>query len=467
MKRLSLCFLFLLGFFHPATSQPEADALQQKILFARDKVMPALVHVEPVKSFFTTGEKRHTLVTGSGFIFSRDGYILTNHHVVENAEKVFCTLFNKKKLSARVVGSDPSTDVAVLQLNMEEWGKQPLPSVRLGNSDSVEVGQIVLALGSPLGLSRSVSMGVISSIDRYFEDQGEMISPYNLWIQTDAAINPGNSGGPLINLDGEVVGINARGVFLAENLGFAIPINLAKEVAEKLLGGEKIERSWIGVELQPVKDLREYLNRPDLQGVLISHVEPFSPAEKAGLKPGDVITNLNGLPIHADYEEDLPAIRKIIADIPNNREIELTIWRAGKKFTRTLITRPEPFPHVPEFECPDWGIVVKSLTRNIFKLQALPDYHGVYISAVKSGGPGEQAKLQAGDVIRAINHRKVTDMAAFKTLYRELSEKKPKVIFCEVYREGTPYFAVIEIREKLQESNKPELIINRKDARTR
>jgi len=451
MKTSSFSFLFLLIIFCIGISQPHSDALQQKILQARDKVLPALVHVEPVKSFFTTGEKRHTLVTGSGFIFSPEGCVLTNHHVVENAEKVFCTLSNKKKLSARVVGSDPSTDVAVLLLNMEEWGKQPLPSVRLGNSDSVEVGQIVLALGSPLGLSRSVSMGVISSIDRYFEDRGEMISPYNLWIQTDAAINPGNSGGPLINLDGEVVGINARGVFLAENLGFAIPINLAKEVAEKLLAGEKIERSWIGVELQPIKDFREYLDRPDLQGVLIGHVEPFSPAEKSGLQPGDVITTLNGLPINTDYEEDLPTIRKIIADIPNHQEIQLTIWRAGKTFTKKLITQPEPFLHIPEFECPDWGIVVKSLNRNIFKLQALPDYHGVYISAVKSGGPGERAKLQAGDVIRSINHRQIENMSSFKELYQNLAKGQKEIVFCEVYRDGTPYFAVIEIQKKASE----------------
>jgi serine protease Do len=221
-----------------------SSELQPRIFTARNRVMPALVHIEPVRTIFSTGERRHALVTGSGFIFSQEGYVLTNHHVVENAEKLTCTLSNKKKLSAEIIGSDPSTDVAVIKLDLRDWGNETIPYVNLGNSDSLEVGQIVLALGSPLGLSRSVSLGVISSIDRYFEDIGSMVSPYNLWIQTDAAINPGNSGGPLIDLSGQVVGINARGVFLAENLGFAIPINLAREVAEKLLQGNTIRRSW-------------------------------------------------------------------------------------------------------------------------------------------------------------------------------------------------------------------------------
>jgi len=417
--------------------------LQQEILAARNKVMPALVHIEPVRKIFSTGESRHALVTGSGFIFSPEGYILTNHHVVENAEKVTCTLSNKKKLPAEIIGSDPYTDVAVIRLDMQEWGEAPLPFVNLGNSDSLEVGQFVLALGSPLGLSRSVSMGVVSSIDRYFEDQGQMISPYNLWIQTDAAINPGNSGGPLINLEGKVVGINARGVFMAENLGFAIPINLAREVSQKLMANKKISRSWIGIELQSIKDLRDYLQNPDLTGALVSNVDAKSPADKAGLQAGDVLLSVNNLEINAEFEEDLPGIRKVISDLPAFQKVQLIILRDGKKQNLQITPALEPFEEQPEFECEGWGLVVKSINQSVYRIQNLPDYNGVLVAAVKSGNPAEKAGLRAGDVIRSVNQEQIKNLDSFKELYQKLIDSDSKTIFFEALRQGAPYFAVI------------------------
>jgi len=424
--------------------QEDQTNLQKRILNARNKVMTALVHLEPVRTFYTTGERRHTLVTGSGFIFSEEGYILTNHHVVENAEKVSCTLSNKKKLSASVIGSDPSTDVAVLQLDLKEWNGSPVPHANLGNSDSLEVGQIVLALGSPLGLSRSVSMGVISSIDRYFEDRGSMISPYNLWIQTDAAINPGNSGGPLIDLEGDVVGINARGVFLAENLGFAIPINLAKEVAEKLLQGITIRRSWIGVELQPVKEFREYLNIPELEGVLIGNLDVFSPALASGIKSGDVITSINDIEVNAVFEEDLPAVRKIIADLPIGQSTSINVWRNGKIVKLSVTPELDPFEYQPEYECEDWGLVVKSINRNIYMIHALPDYDGVFITAVKNGESAEKAGIRAGDVVRSINHQKIKRLDDLKKFYEKEKKDKTRLIYFEVLRQGAIYYAAID-----------------------
>ncbi len=442
----------MLGIILPLTSP--AQDLQQRILDARNKVMPALVHIEPVRTVFSTGEKRHALVTGSGFIFSPEGYILTNHHVVENAEKVSCTLYNKKKLSAAIIGSDPSTDVAVIKLNLQEMGDETPPFVELGNSDSLEVGQFVLAMGSPLGLSRSVSMGVISSIDRYFEDSGMMISPYNLWIQTDAAINPGNSGGPLINLEGKVVGINARGVFMAENLGFAIPINLAREVAEKLQLGNSIRRSWIGLELQPVKELREYLDQPELQGVLIANLDPLSPGEKAGMKPGDLLLSINQIPVNANYDEDLPAIRKIITDLPVSQEATLEVWRNGKTRKFSVQPKPEPFIFQTEFECEDLGLVVKSLTRNIFEILGLADYDGVYISAVKNGEAAERSGLQAGDIIRSVNHTPIENLEQFKKVYQTLQENPPRFAYFEVLRQYSPYFAAIDLHKVRADKSK-------------
>jgi len=430
-----------------AASNDVIEALQNQIYKARDKVLPALVHVEPVKKVYTSGEKQRTLVTGSGVIFSAEGYVLTNHHVAENAEKVWCTLSNKERITATVVGTDPSTDIAVLKLNVEELSDKSIPFATLGNSDTLHVGQIVLALGSPLGLSRSVSMGVISSIDRYFPDNGSMISPYNLWIQTDAAINPGNSGGPLISLDGEVVGINARAVFMAENLGFAIPINLVREVAQKLLKGTTLKRAWIGVEFQPTKDFREYMEFSDFNGILVSHVEENSPAARAGIKPGYIIQKIDGVPVHAEYKEDLPSVRKRIADLPIGQEVTFSIWYNGKAMDIKLKVEKEPFMDQPEFEADKWGAVVKGLEWHIYRMQMLNDYQGVYLTGVKSGGPADLANIRGGDVISKINGQKINDLKVFQTVYEQLNLNGDTTIFVELVRRGNPYFTVIKLPE--------------------
>ena len=193
MKYLYLIFLI-------TTSLYAQEDFQKKILQAKKKVFPALVHIQPVKEFFSEGEKQKVQVTGSGVVISDEGYVVTNNQVAEKANYVKCMLSSKIEVTAKVVGLDPWTDLAVLKLNLQEADIDSLPFAGFGDSDQLEVGEIAIALGSPLGLARSLSLGVISSVERYFNDEGEMISPFNLWIQTDAAINPGNSGGPLINL---------------------------------------------------------------------------------------------------------------------------------------------------------------------------------------------------------------------------------------------------------------------------
>ncbi len=441
MQRIVLLILWL--WLSQLTAQTTEISLQKQIFFARDKVLPALVHVEPIIKIYTRGEGQHALVTGSGVIFSEQGYVLTNHHVAANATKVWCTLSNKERITATVVGSDPSTDIAILKLNLEELKTPLVPHATLGNSDSLEVGQIVLALGSPLGLSRSVSMGVVSSIDRYFPNGGSMVSPYNLWIQTDAAINPGNSGGPLINLAGDVVGINARAVFFAENLGFAIPINLVREVAEEIIAGSAVKRAWLGVELQEIKDFREYLGAPEFTGVLVAHVESNAPAEKAGLRPGDVIRKIGDHPVNALYAEELPAVRKIISKLPVNEKTDLRIWREGKE--KTIQVRPieEPFTDEPEFEAAQWGLVVKGLSLNLYRAQMMDDFNGVSVTSIKPGSPADQSNIRNGDVIRKINNRPVENIQDFQQTYAALSANGKTPVYLELLRNGFPYFAVL------------------------
>jgi serine protease Do len=447
MMRSTVILLILLtsGIFAQTAEVP----LQKEISRARDRVLPALVHVEPVIKIYTRGEEQHTVVTGSGVIFSPEGYVLTNHHVAANAAKVWCTLSNKERITATVVGSDPSTDIAVLKLNIEELNDKNVPHAKLGNSDSLEVGEIVLALGSPLGLSRSVSMGVVSSIDRYFSSQGSMVSPYNLWIQTDAAINPGNSGGPLINLIGEVIGINARAVFFAENLGFAIPINLVKEVAEEIIQGNSVKRSWVGLEIQQIKDLREYLELPDLRGALVAHVEHNSPAAKAGINPGDVIQKIGDYEVDAVYEEDLPTIRKIISSLPIDEKIAFQYWRNREVKTVFLKIMEEPLKDEPEVEAEKWGMVIKDLSWYIYRVQSMEDFNGVYITSVKPGSPAEYSEIRNGDVVRKINGEIVQDSEDFKKIYDQFQKQNGEPVFLELIRSGHPYYAVIKQKPTL------------------
>ncbi len=417
--------------------------LQQQVLQAKDRVLPALVHIEPVKEVFSSGKRVKFQVTGSGVIFSPEGHILTNNHVAEKASLVKCTLANKEELQAKVIGLDALTDLAVLKLDLSDKPDLKLAYVDFGDSDSLQVGQFVLALGSPLGLSRSLSMGVISSLDRYFEDIGEMVSPFNLWIQTDAAINPGNSGGPLVDLNGRVVGINARAIFFGENLGFAIPINTAKLVVERILAFQQVERSWIGIEWQEIKEYRKYKNIPDLDGVMIADIEPDSPAMKAGLKPGDIVYSIDQQPLSAVYREELPKIRKMISEIPVGTEISINFSQDGKNSTVSMRTSLRGKFDGNEFECANWGLSVKEITPRIVKNLRLENSEGVLVSGVRIGSPAHDAEVYRGYVIKYIDDTPVKNMDQFQTLYERMKDIPEKGIMLRMFFKNSIRFALL------------------------
>lgn len=440
--KIKIFLLFILIACYHTTSA--SDNLQSQILTAKNRVLPALVHIEPVKEVFSEGKRIKVQVTGSGIIFSEDGYILTNNHVAEKASNVFCTLENRDEVRAEVVGLDALTDLAVLKLDLSDKDYKTVPYAEFGNSDSLEVGEIVMALGSPLGLSRSLSLGVISSIDRYFEDIGEMVSPYNLWIQTDAAINPGNSGGPLINIHGEVVGINARAIFFGENLGFAIPINTAKLVIDRILKDKMVERSDTGIEWQEIKDYRRYKNNLTLEGVLISDIEQGSPGEEAGLKPGDLVYAINDKSVSAIYKEELPKIRKYISEIPVNSNISLKYIRDGKKKIAKLTTKRRGKFEGNEFECDTWGLSVKELTPRIIKNLKIKDKKGVMVSGVIAGSPADEADIFRGYVIKKIDGQKVEDLDQFKKIYEKQKELPPKGRMLQVTYKDALIFALLK-----------------------
>ncbi|HET9480150.1 MAG TPA: trypsin-like peptidase domain-containing protein [Candidatus Polarisedimenticolia bacterium] len=449
LSLLTLPFIILMGTVSCAVRAPESSSDHQERIFnARDRVLPALVHIQPVLEVFRAGEKGKMAVTGSGVIFSPEGYILTNTHVVGRAQRLTCVLYNQEEIEARLIGVDPLSDLAVIKIDMATAGPRARHAA-LGDSSGLQVGQVVMALGSPLGLARSLTLGVISSLDRYFPESilpsGALTGTYNTWIQTDAAINPGNSGGPLVNLDGEVVGINARAVpVFGENLGFSIPINLAKEIAAELIARGQIARSWIGVSWQQIRGLGGHLGVSEETGAVVGNVVPGSPAAEAGLQAGDVVTGIAGEPVAARFEEDLPRLHKRIADLPIGRDVSVVFLRDGESRSATLMTRNRPDVESPELECRDWGFTVQEISEDVAQALRLAHRRGVIVSGVKPNSFADEAGLRRNDIIAIVEGRPIEGLDDYGRYYNEMIEARRGRVLLQVRRGQLETFHVLK-----------------------
>ncbi|UCC44134.1 MAG: trypsin-like peptidase domain-containing protein [Candidatus Zixiibacteriota bacterium] len=429
--------------------QSSADLPQQRIYRARDRVLPALVHIQPVIKDYRTGELKKQSVIGSGVIFSSEGYVVTNYHVAGKAERIICTLSDKEQVPAVFVGGDPSTDLAVLRLKLEDYHGS-IHVAEFGTSEAIEVGQQVLAMGSPLSLSRSVSAGVISTKDRYFSadyrlPSGERTGKYNLWIQTDAAINPGNSGGPLVDLDGRVIGINSRATFMANNLGFAIPIDVAKTITDAVITDGKVVRSWIGVECQALQELESWFGTGRNEGVLIASVVPGSPANKNFLQAGDVILAIDGSPVSARFVEELPAFYGQIASYEPGTEITLQVLRADEEYEFTIRTEELGDLQGEDFECAEWGFTVKAITQQMQIDNLLDDTIGVFVTGVKRAMGASPSGLRPGDVISSVNRTRVAGLTEFVQQYNELVASETRTVVLRINRSGAMRFHAIKV----------------------
>lgn len=449
--RTIICLLVVLNSF---TSVTAVDT-QKLIYSAKDKVLPALVHIQPVIKNYVTGELEKQAVIGSGVIFHPDGYVVTNYHVAGKAERIFCTLYDKEIVTAEYIGGDPMTDLAVIKLDLSEYSGK-IPVAEFGNSDSVQVGQYVLAMGSPLALSRSVSVGVISTKDRYFSSDvrlpsGERTGRYNLWIQTDAAINPGNSGGPLVELSGKVIGINSRATMFANNLGFAIPINVVKEVTAAVLKNGKVTRSWIGLHCQALQELEGYFGTNRNSGVLISSIDPGSPAEAAFLKAGDIILEVDGKQVSARFVEELPLFYSIIAAKKPGTEIVLSVLRGDQTYESRLTTRELGDLQGEVFECSGWGLTVKGITRQMQIEENLDDSIGVFIEGIKRNVVGDDGGLRRGDVIIGLDNKSISGLSNLIALYNILSKERSPKLFFKVKRSGANRFVVLNVSNPQEE----------------
>jgi len=375
---------------------------------------------------------------GSGVILSADGYILTNNHVVDGATDVKVALSDKREFKAKIVGTDAKTDVAVLKI--EATG---LPTLVLGNSDDVRPGEFVLAIGDPFGVGETVTMGIVSATGRGNLD----IEDYEDFIQTDAAINPGNSGGALIDARGELVGINTAiltgGGGGNQGIGFAIPINLARQIMGQILKNGHVVRGYLGVVIQPVTPgLAKAFGLSEVKGALVGDVSKDSPASRAGLEKGDVIEALNG-----EEVRDSLQLRLKVAQMAPGTEAKLKILRKGeeKDVTVTLGELPEKAQAAASGEGENSalaGVKVENLTPEIAnQIGVAPGTSGVVIDEVAQASPAAQAGLGRGDVIEEVNHQAVPNTAAFDRAVRAAGDKPVLLL---VNHQGTTAFVVIE-----------------------
>jgi serine protease Do len=423
------------------------------VRFATGKVSPAVVRIDVVTETFSQGQPRSSRSLGSGVIIDNQGFILTNFHVAGRAKRLDVTLSNLEHVRAKLIGSDHWTDLALIQLDLDELKRKNLTFsyAELGRSSDVSLAQPVMAVGTPYGLSRTVTAGIISNTDRYFEESsiGEYETGwFNNWLQMDAAINPGNSGGPLINWRGEVVGINTRGSPTANNLGFAIPIDVAKDVVKQLRSDGKVTRSYIGAQLQPLQDLETFYDVPGNKGVLVASVEKDSPAANAGLKAEDVLVAVDGKPVSARFPEELAPVRKLLSDYAVGSVLQLQVRRRGETQPRVLAVTTEKLESkiTEEKSIAAWGLSVRDLTRAYLREKRIPYVKGVLVTGARPGSVGETAQFRNGDIILKVDNKPVTTAEELEKVVAAW-EKNPKVAGVDIQRDRGTLLLVIKPRE--------------------
>ncbi|MCS2610102.1 DegQ family serine endoprotease [Halomonas dongshanensis] len=376
-------------------------------------------------------EARQSL--GSGFIISADGYVMTNAHVVEDADEILVRLNDRRELEAELIGSDVQTDVALLKVDATD-----LPVLQLGDSDALKVGEWVAAIGSPFGFDHSVTAGIVSAINRTLPSD-----TYVPFIQTDVAINPGNSGGPLFNLDGEVVGINSQiftrsGGFMG--LSFAIPINVAMNIADQLRDDGQVSRGWLGVMIQPVsRDLAESFGMDDAVGALIADLDPEGPAAQGGLRAGDVILSVDG-----EAVEQSNALPRLIGRVAPGDEVELRLMRDGEEVTERVELGNWP-------DAGQGGKGAQSQVRLGIAVSELDDamrerldiQGGVMVNEVEPGSVAAAAGLRAGDVLVSVDHRSVSSAEELVSIAESLPSDR--AIPLRLYRDGRSLFVALRL----------------------
>jgi Do/DeqQ family serine protease len=428
------------------------QAMEEGFSTVADRVTPAVVNVSTVSKrptpgsaddpqrfreffgdefferYFRRRPREEPRASGSGVIVDPAGYILTNNHVIENAQDITVRLSDSRKFPAKLVGRDPKTDLAVLKVE----APAPLPVAELGDSERLRVGQWVVAIGNPFGLDRTVTVGIVSATARTRVG----VATYENFIQTDASINPGNSGGPLLNLDGRVIGINTAIVAAGQGIGFSIPINEAKSVMGQLIARGKVVRGWLGIVIQDVTDeLASSFGVREREGVLVSDVMKGGPGEAAGLRPGDVIVDLGGTKIR-----EVPDLQRRVANVAPGQTVAVGVVRdrkpqrlsvrVGEMPTDDAATAETEMEAGPE----GFGLQIEPLAPDTAERLGLSFNQGLLVTDVASGGPADRAGLKRGDVILEVDRKPVHDAPALQKALGEVPAGKSALIW--VHRPG-------------------------------
>jgi len=424
-------------------------AVDPKVEAAVQAVYPALVRIHVVSEEGGAGRMQKGRASGSGTIISPDGYILTNHHVAGRATRITVRLADRQEIHATLVGTDALADLAVLKIDKKELRNPdaPLPVAKFGDSSNLKVGDVVLAMGSPAGLSQSVTQGIVANTEMIAPGgamrlDGEAVGELVRWIGHDAVIFPGNSGGPLVSLAGEIVGVNEVGI---GSLGGAIPANLAKKVSDELIATGKVRRSWIGLSAQPL------LKSSDAKaGVLVGGVIADSPAAKGGLKAGDIITRFGGTEVAASRApEDIPVFNRILLETPVGTEVALEGTRDGQPISWKVTTAEREPAEPREKELLSWGITARDLTDLAAKQLLRADSKAVLVQSLRPGGAANSAKpaIDDGDLIVSVDGKPTPDLDALVSVSQQITEgkKEPVPVLVTYEHDGRSYLTVVKI----------------------
>jgi serine protease Do len=447
LKKLSPIVLLMLLTSLAAHALANSNDAKLEMTAAVEAVRPALIRIHVVSSDYRQGREVKTESFGSGVIISPEGYAVTNHHVAMDAERIVCTLADKREIEAKLIGTDPLADIAVIKLTSTD-GK-PFPFAEFGDSSKLEVGDRVFAMGCPYSLSQSVTMGMVSNTEMMlpkesfpedFTLEGEPVGSMVRWIGHDALTRPGNSGGPLVDRNGKIVGINE----ISYGLSGAIPSNLAKEVAEQLIKHGRVIRAWLGIEVQPLLESSKLE-----KGILVATVLEGTPAHKAGLKSGDVILSLAGREVTARFREDIPMFNQFVADLEIGKPVEVKILRGTEQLTLNITPEERPRASEKQHEIKSWGICASNITYLMQKEKRLESQDGVLVTSVLPSGPAGTAKpsLQEDDVIVKVGNEQIRDITSLRDVTKQLTEgsKEPKPVLVELIRNQKRLATVVKI----------------------
>lgn len=396
----------------------------QKIKAPEREMRKSPFHGSPFEEYFddffkNMPENLEQQSLGSGVIIDEKGYILTNNHVIEKADTITVRLSDKTKFSGVVLGKDPKTDLAVIKIDP---GEITLKAAKLGNSDLCQIGQWAIAIGNPFGLDHTVTIGVISATGR----SNIGITKYEDYLQTDASINPGNSGGPLINLKGEVVGINTAIVAAGQGIGFAVPVNMAKQIKEQLIEHGRVVRGWMGIAIQDItEDLAKQFAVKEGEGVLVGQVFKDDPADKAGVKVGDVVVEFNATKVTNPAQ-----LSRLAASVAPNKKADLVIIRDGKRKTLE-ITMGEQKEEKAEGQISNngsYGFKVDEITPKMIEEFGISQKEGVVITEITPGGNAAKAGLRPGDIIVEINRQRINNLADYHRVMASIGNGESLVV---------------------------------------